>query len=37
MFAGVRVYSEFVKNLIGHIPGVVIMYVACMLEKFLKS
>ena len=35
MFASVCFYSEFVKILIGRIPGVIIMYVASILEKMV--
>jgi len=34
--ARVSFYSEFVKILIGRIPGVIIMYVASILEKWLR-
>ena len=37
MFASVCFYSKFVKILIGRIPGVIITYVASILEKMVEE
>ena len=37
LFANICIYSKFVEILFGPIPGVIIMYVTSILEKWLKS